>query len=64
MTNRKLLPLDEAADTLGLSPWTLRLWARKGKVASHKVSTRLMFANDEIQRIIAESERPRLEVAK
>lgn len=59
--NRELVGLDEATHILGgLSPWTLRAWAYKGKVASHKMGTRLMFDRAELDRVISESERPRL----
>jgi hypothetical protein len=59
--NRELVGLEEAARILGgVSIWTLRSWAYKGKVASHKLSTRLMFDRAELDRVISESERPRL----
>jgi Helix-turn-helix domain len=61
--NRELVGLDEAARILGgLSPWTLRSWAYSGRISSHKISTRLMFDRAELDRIIPESERPRLHV--
>ncbi len=58
---RKLHPVKYAANALSLSIWTLRSWAYAGKVASHKVGNRLMISEDELNRIIAETERPRLE---
>jgi excisionase family DNA binding protein len=59
--NRELVGVDQAAAILGgLSPWTLRAWAYKGTLASHKIGTRLMFDRAELDRFIAESERPRL----
>ena len=63
MHNRQLIGVEEAAHNLGISPWTLRSWAYKGKVASVKISTRLLFDRAEIERVICEHERPRLEVA-
>ena len=60
MQSRQLIGVDEAAHNLGLSPWTLRAWAYKGKIASVKISTRLLFDKAEIARVIAENERPRL----
>jgi predicted site-specific integrase-resolvase len=57
---RQLLDVYTAARILGLSHWTLRNWAYRGVVASHKISTRLMFDEAEIQRVIRESERPAL----
>lgn len=57
---RQLISVDNAARILGLSHWTLRQWATKGIIASHRVSTRLMFDRCELDRVIRESERPRL----
>lgn len=58
---RQLLGVVEAADELGLSHWTLRAWAYSGRISSNKLGSRLMIPRSEIDRIIAESERPRLE---
>ncbi len=60
---RKLRNLTSASDQTGLSPWTLRRWAYAGRISSHKLGTRLMIPQSEIDRLITESERPRLEVA-
>lgn len=62
-TNRVLLPVKVAAKRLGLSVWGVREMAYSGRCASHKVGNRLMIASDEVDRIIAESERPRVVVA-
>ena len=56
-----MVSVEEGAHLLGdISPWTLRSWAYKGLVASHKIGTRLMFDRAEIDRVINESERPRV----
>ena len=55
----KLLTIQAAAATLGLSVWTLRSWAYSGKICSNKLGRRLMVPAAEIDRLIAESERPR-----
>lgn len=60
-TLKKLRNLTSASDQTGLSPWTIRRWAYTGKIASHKLGTRLMIPQSEIDRLITESERPRLE---
>lgn len=54
-----LLPIKIAAQTLGLSVWGLRAMAYSGRIASHKLGSRLMVSQAEIDRIIRESERPR-----
>jgi excisionase family DNA binding protein len=56
----RLLTVQACADQLGLSVWTVRLWAYQGKIASHKLGSRLMVSQSEIDRIISESERPRV----
>jgi excisionase family DNA binding protein len=60
----RLLSVKVAAGELGLSVWTLRAWAYSGRIGSHKVGNRLMIAPEEIDRIISESERPRLQDAR
>jgi excisionase family DNA binding protein len=57
----RLMSVRTAAEELGVSVWTLRAWAYSGRIGSHKVGNRLMIAPSEIDRIIGESERPRLE---
>jgi len=57
----KLLTVQAASVALGLSVWTLRAWAYAGKISSNKLGRRLMVSTAEIDRLIAESERPRLE---
>lgn len=56
----RLKPVKIAAIEVGLSVWGLRAMAYSGRIASHKVGNRLMIAQQEIDRIIRESERPRL----
>ena len=58
--DRRLLTVQKAAARLGISVWTLRQMAYSGRVSSHKIGTRLLIAEDEVERIIRESERPRL----
>jgi excisionase family DNA binding protein len=57
-TGRILHPLKEAAQRLGLTVWGLRAWVYAGKIASHKIGSKVCISEDEIARIIAESERP------
>jgi len=59
-TVHKLVTIQEAAETLGLSVWTLRSWAYAGRICSHKLGKRLMISRLELDRIMSEAERPRL----
>jgi predicted site-specific integrase-resolvase len=57
----KLLGVQECAEHLGISPWTVRRYAYNGTVASVKLSTRLLIPVSEIERLIAERMRPAME---
>lgn len=57
----KLLTVQAAAATLGLSVWTVRQWAYSGRIGSHKLGSRMMISPAEIDRLLRESHRPRLE---
>jgi excisionase family DNA binding protein len=61
MQNTRRLPTKEAATYLGVSKETLRIWARQRRVASFAVCNRLAFSVEELDRVIRESERPRLQ---
>ena len=63
-TRRRLAGVQEGADYLGISVWSLRNWCYQGRCASVKMGDRLMVEWSELDRIIAESTRPRLESAK
>lgn len=55
---RTLHPSKDAARRLGMTVWGLRAWVYAGKIASHKIGSKVCISEDEIERIIAESERP------
>jgi excisionase family DNA binding protein len=57
----KLITVQDAAAMLGLSVWTLRNWCYRGLVSSNKLGSRRMLPTTEVDRIIAETRRPRLE---
>ena len=61
--HRLLRSVDEAAGQSGLSTWYWRKKSYRGEVISHKIGTRLLIPQSEIDRIIAESERPRISTA-
>lgn len=54
-----LVSTEELARRLGVSPFTIRDWCRNRKIASHKLGTRLLVPREEIDRLLAESLRPR-----
>jgi excisionase family DNA binding protein len=60
-SNPLLLGVKQAGEMLGLSPWTIRQWCYTGKIASHKIGTRLMVSQEAIDQLLAESLRPRLQ---
>ena len=51
----KLLPLRAAAERLGVSHWTLRVWVRKQVVRCYVRNTRVFISESDIDRLIAES---------
>lgn len=57
----EFLSVKEAAEVTGLSPWTWRAWAYKGKVASVKAGRRLLIPRAEIDRTLREGYRPAIE---
>lgn len=59
-TQSKLLTVKRFAETLGLSPWTIRHYAYTGHVASVKLGTRLLIPASETDRLIEENLRPRV----
>ena len=52
--------VQDAADNLGISPWTLRGFAYSGKISSVKIGTRLMFKSQDIDAFIEANTRPAL----
>lgn len=53
-----LLSVDAAAERLSLSPWTIRRWALNGRIASVKLSNRLMIPDYVVADLIAKNLRP------
>jgi predicted site-specific integrase-resolvase len=57
----KRVPLKEAAGILGVSAATLRTWTRMRRLSSYQICKKVMFSTEELERVIRESERPRLQ---
>lgn len=55
------MSVEEAGALTGLSPWTWRRYAYGSTVASIKLGRRLLIPRSEIDRLVAEHTRPRLE---
>ncbi len=56
----ELLTVQQAADRLALSVWTLRSWAYSGRIATVKIGGRgrLLVPRTELDRLIRENLRP------
>lgn len=52
-----LLTIDQAADFLGLSAWTLRYWVKAGKLPSVKLGRRVLIEKAELSRLVSENRR-------
>jgi len=49
------ISMSEAADTLGLSPQTIRRLIDRGEIASIEISGRMLVLRTEIERLVAEA---------
>jgi excisionase family DNA binding protein len=47
-----LMDLPEVAETLNLSPHTIRAWVREGRIQPVRLCRRLLFHPAEVQRLI------------
>ena len=48
----RLLRLEQAGAALGVSPWTLRLWAKQGKLRTVKLGSLRLVPAEELDRIV------------
>lgn len=48
-----LLSIENAAEILSVSPWTLRLWAKQGKLSTIKLGARRLVRRSDLDRIMA-----------
>lgn len=55
---KQLFSIQEAAEALSLSPWTIRGYAKSGLVSSVKIGTRRLIHSAEIERIAKEGIQP------
>lgn len=54
----RLISLDDAADRIGLSVWTLRRWVCQGRLPSVKLGGRRLLAESTIETLVAKGMRP------
>ncbi len=54
----KLYSINEAAELLRVSHWTIRGWIQTGKLRSAKVGDRRVIRESELQRLIVDNPRP------
>jgi Helix-turn-helix domain len=59
--NAKYLGVQEAQELTGISRWTWRRYAYNGIVESIKIGKRLLIPSSEIERLVSEGTRPRLQ---
>ena len=58
------ISVDQAEIITGVSRWTWRAYAYKGRVGSLKVGTRLLIPITEIRRVLSEAYRPPVEAPR
>jgi hypothetical protein len=59
--NPEFVSVDQAQLLTGISKWSWRSFAYKGRIESVKIGSRLLIPIAEIRRVIAEGRRPRID---
>jgi len=52
MKHQLAIGLKEAAETVGLSHWTLRQYIREGKIAAIRLGRRVLIEPGELERLV------------
>jgi excisionase family DNA binding protein len=47
-----LVSVERAAETLGISPWTVRLYLRKGLLSKVRIGRRVLIESAELRRFV------------
>jgi excisionase family DNA binding protein len=50
-----LMSVEKAAETLGISPWTVRAYLREGKLQPVRIGRRVLLQPTELERFVNES---------
>jgi excisionase family DNA binding protein len=54
MVSRMAMSVEESAQALSLSPWTIRKYIEEGKIKAVKIGRRVLIEPSELQRLIEE----------
>jgi hypothetical protein len=57
-SSQRLLGIKDFAASIGISVWTVRGWAYRGRIASVKLGARMMIPTTELDRLLEENLRP------
>lgn len=50
-----LLPVERAAELLGISPWTVRAYVRVAKLKPVRIGRRVLFETSELSRFVEDA---------
>ncbi len=53
---QRLRNVHEASELLGISPWTVRAYIREGKLRPVRLGRRVLLAEGELERLVAQSQ--------
>ena len=51
---KQLLSIEETAEVLSISPWTVRLYVKRGSIPSVKLGSRRLIRASEVERLANE----------
>jgi excisionase family DNA binding protein len=55
---RSLKNVKQAAELLGISPWTVRAYIQDGKLTPVRIGRRVLLSEEELERFVNESQQP------
>ena len=54
----RTIAIEDVAARLGVSPWTIRTWIRKGMLSYHKIGRRVLLNENELRQLLAHTHVP------